>query len=170
MEGSGSNAQAKMMVVLGAKCLWGASVFTVEVARAVRFRRPCCLCCCRHGCMPRTCNNRNSQLSSPSYSGVLASKWFESLSVPRAAVALPTKPTRETVDHFRACTFVSGTTVPRNEYVPLVATLRHAHRAWQIPLALIEAKATHVLWPPSRMRSLNQDLPEIHRGLQASRT
>eukprot|EP00752_Nemacystus_decipiens_P004268 g3899.t1 len=39
-----------------------------------------------------------------------------------------------------------------------------------IPLALIEAKATHVLWPPSRMRSLKQDLPEIHRGLQAPRT
>eukprot|EP00903_Cladosiphon_okamuranus_P018222 g16761.t1 len=39
-----------------------------------------------------------------------------------------------------------------------------------IPLALIEAKATHVLWPPSRMRSLDQDLPEIHRGLKASQT
>lgn len=47
---------------------------------------------------------------------------------------------------------------------------RCARRSWQIPLALIEAKATHVLWPPSRMRSLDQDLPEIHRGVQASRT
>ncbi|CAN0439171.1 unnamed protein product [Ectocarpus sp. 12 AP-2014] len=38
-----------------------------------------------------------------------------------------------------------------------------------IPLALIEAKATHVLWPPGRMRSLGQDLPDIHRGLNSSR-
>ncbi|CAM9114703.1 unnamed protein product [Scytosiphon promiscuus] len=34
-----------------------------------------------------------------------------------------------------------------------------------IPLGLIEAKATRVLWPPSRMRSLDQNLPKIHRDL-----
>ncbi|CAM9288177.1 unnamed protein product [Laminaria digitata] len=38
-----------------------------------------------------------------------------------------------------------------------------------IPLALIEAKATHILWPPSRIGKLNQELPEEHRGLDAER-
>ncbi|CAN0095336.1 unnamed protein product [Ascophyllum nodosum] len=35
-----------------------------------------------------------------------------------------------------------------------------------IPLALIEAKVTHVLWPPRRIGPLDQDLPEAHRGFR----